>query len=233
MHPWRLFSPEHLAALALIALAGGGGVYTSRRQSARGARLLRRALAAALATLFGAEVYLAWRGGWLTWDVLLPLHLCDLAALLCVWTLLRPEPRVVELLYFWALSGTLLATLTPDLAHGFPSLDYFVFFGLHGLVIVAVLVLVFGLGWLPAPGAWRRAFAWTLLYAALVGAVNRLLGTNFMYLCAKPAGATLLDAFGPWPWYLVTSAGLALVLFRVLDLPLRRVSRVSPGPRAR
>lgn len=227
MQSWHHFGPDHVAALGAIALAALGAARNGRRAG----RPLRLALAAALVALLAGELVRAWRGGWFTWETLLPLHLCDLAVLLSVFALLALERRVTELLYFWALTGTLLATVTPDLARGFPSLDYFAFFGLHGLVIVAVSLLVFGLGVVPERGAWRRAFAWTLAYAAGVGVVNLALGTNFLYLRAKPAGATLLDAFGPWPWYIAGCAALALVLFRLLDLPLAWARRRGVDPR--
>lgn len=215
---WRSFGPDHWAALGVIALAA----WSALRLAPRAGRVLRLALTAVLLALLGGELFLAWRGGWLSWMTVLPLQLCDLAVLLAAYALVTLDRRVVGLLYFWALTGTLLATLTPDVAHGFPALDYFVFFGLHGLVIVATLLLVFGLGLLPPADSWWRAFLLTLAYAALVGLVNAALGTNFLYLCRKPVMPTMLDAFGPWPNYLVVCAGLALALFRLLELPLAR-----------
>lgn len=224
MTAWTPFGVDHVAALAVIALA-------SLAAARRGVPALRFVLATALLALLLGEVYLAWRGGWLTWMTLLPLQICDLAVLLAVWALLALDRRVVALLYFWAFTGTLLATVMPDLAWGFPSLDYFVFFGLHGLVVVATAFLVFGLRLVPGPRAWLHAFVFTAAYAGLAGAVNVALGTNFLYLCRKPDAPTLLDWLGPWPVYIATCAALALALFRVLDLPLARLRR-SPeaGP---
>ena len=78
--------------------------------------------------------------------------------------------------------------LTPDLQWNFPRWEFVVFFGLHGLVLVAALLLVFGLGLRPRPGAPLRVLGITAGWAALV-APRRTSpsGTNFMYLRARPA----------------------------------------------
>jgi uncharacterized membrane protein YwaF len=39
-----------------------------------------------------------------------------------------------------------------------------------------------------------------LAYAAAVGGIDAVLGTNYMYLCRKPKNASLLNAFGPCIW---------------------------------
>ena len=60
-----------------------------------------------------------------------------------------------------------------------------------------------------------------LAFAAVIGAVNAAAGTNFMYLCKKPANASLLDKLGPWPMYLAPAGVVALGLFWLLWLPAR------------
>ena len=192
------------------------------RARPRLARLVRGILAAAIVSLLAFELTVGAREGWLSWPALLPLELCDVAMVLAVVTLLVPRRATAELVYFWAGSGSVLAMLTPDLQWDFPRWEFVVFFGLHGLVLVAALVLVFGLGQRPRPGAPWRVFGLTAGWSAFVGLVNLALGTNFMYLRRKPFVATPLDWMGPWPVYIGVGALVALAFFHALALPFRR-----------
>ena len=117
-----------------------------------------------------------------------------------------------------------MALLTPDLWSPWPSYPAIYFFLAHGGVVVAVAVLVFGgAARLRSSTPWR-SFGLLVAYAAAVGGINAVLGTNYMYLCRKPNNASLLDAFGPWPMYLAGGAATALALFWLLWLPLRSLT---------
>jgi hypothetical integral membrane protein (TIGR02206 family) len=102
---------------------------------------------------------------------------------------------------------------------GFPSPEYLLFFIGHGLVIVGVLygALVYRLR--PYPMSIVRVGAITLALAAVIVVVNLWLGTNFMYLMAKPERASLMDWLGPWPWYWLPLIGIGLLSFLILYLP--------------
>jgi hypothetical integral membrane protein (TIGR02206 family) len=151
----------------------------------------------------------------------LPLQLCDATLWMSALACLTRAPRIVEFAYFGGLAGAGMAVLTPDLWSPWPSYPAIYFFVAHGGIVLAVSVLVFGRIAPLAGGAMWRAFGMLLGYAAAVGAFNAIAGTNFMYLCSKPKGASLLDSLGPWPIYLITGAALALVLFWLLWLPVR------------
>jgi hypothetical integral membrane protein (TIGR02206 family) len=218
--PFVPFGGAHLGALASTALLA---LLLARLVRARPgfAPAVRGAIAFGIVALLAFELTVGAREGWLGWQTVLPLELCDAALVLAVLTLLRPRRAPAEVVYFWAGSGTLLALLTPELQWSFPRWEFVVFFGLHGLVLVAASVLVFGLGLRPRPGAPWRVFGLTAGWAAFVGLVDFALGANFMYLRAKPSVATPLDWMGPWPVYIGVSAAVGLALFHVLALPFR------------
>ena len=43
-----------------------------------------------------------------------------------------------------------------------------------------------------------------------------------MYLAAVPTHGSLLSVLGPWPWYILSAAGVAFVLLLILDAPFHR-----------
>jgi hypothetical integral membrane protein (TIGR02206 family) len=223
-----LFGADHLVSLLVIAIATAVALaYVRLRPDGAGAHRLRLALAAALPALWAAENAVAWAEGWLTWQVGLPLHLCDLSLILATAGLLTRRPEVIDPLYFYALAGTIPALVTPELGEGFPEIRFLVYFLPHGLTVLSTVVLVFGFRLLPRPSAWWRALLLLNVCALAVTAVNLLLDTNFLYLRAKPHGPTPFDWFGPWPFYILTLEVAFLVVFFLLELPLRPLRRIT------
>ncbi|MDA0136322.1 YwaF family protein [Solirubrobacter deserti] len=203
----RQFSAEHLVVLALTAAAIVVAVKVPRP------KVLAVLIGGAFAIEFAVR---ATDGSW-DWGFDLPLHLSDVVSILAPIALWTRRPLLVEVLYFWALTASLQAVITPDLRTTVPSVFFFTYFVTHSGAVVAAFLLVFGLGQRPRPGAVARVFAVTLGMAAAAGLGNVITGGNYMYLRAKPAQASLLDQMGPWPVYIAVAAALALVLFLALD----------------
>jgi len=244
----RLFSPEHLAAIAATVLAAVLLTVTARRgasdasiysASARVNRriasvtTLSRALAVLVAVGFVAEqaTYAA-RGDWSV-RVNLPLQLSDAVTLVAIAALWHPRGGLLtELVWFWALSASLQAVLTPDLQDTFPDILYFTFFVTHSGAIAAACLLVPGLRLAPRPRAALRALGWTAAVALLAATACLATGGNYMFLRHKPANGSILDAFGPWPWYIAGAAVLAAAVLAVLELIARAATRASETPSA-
>jgi hypothetical integral membrane protein (TIGR02206 family) len=95
------------------------------------------------------------------------------------------------------------------------------YFADHGLIVAAVLYLVWSRQARPRPGSVGRAMLMLNLYAAFVGGFDFIFKANYMFLRAKPETETLLTILGPWPWYILSAEGMAVVLFSLLYLPFR------------
>lgn len=214
-----LLAGEHLAALAAIAAAIAVLVVAARRRPGTWIGVLALVLVVDEASWW---IYMAAGGGEPGQRAQpLPLQLCDVAIFVAAAALLTRHRLLVEVTYFWGLAGTIQALFTPDLPQHFPSYPYFQYYIAHGGVVAAALVLVLGLGIRPRPWAFVRVAGLTVAYAAFVGFVDALTGADYMYLRSKPVVSTPLDWMGPWPWYILSAAVVAVVLFAVLDAPFR------------
>jgi hypothetical integral membrane protein (TIGR02206 family) len=226
----RDFSVQHIAAITTILAAGGACVGVARAWPGRSTVVLSRVLAAVIVggwlTEYAADVGL---GIWAPrYD--LPFQLTDLVTVVSALALLTRRALLVELTYFWALTATLQAVLTPDLASPFPSVFYFTYFVYHGGAIAAACLLVIGCRLRPRPGAVRRVYAVSLAWTVVAAVADVATGGNYMYLRDKPAHGTLLDVMGPWPWYIAATALFGLGLLVAVSLATTAIWPAPSGP---
>ena len=219
------WSGEHIAALVCTVAVAALLVAGARRRGDTWAVPIGRGLAAVILSSYLCEhLTYALRGEW-TAQVNLPLHLTDVVTLVSIAALWRPQcALLVELVYFWALSASLQAVLTPDLGHGFPDMLFFTYFVTHSGAVAAACLLVFGSRRTPRPGSVWRTFAITLAVALAAAVATVVTGGNYMFLRRKPTHGSLLDLMGPWPVYILAAAALGLLIFLALAAWARRVT---------
>lgn len=217
---FELFGSAHLVILASIpSVAGLLALWTRRSQSPL--RWIRLSLG--LVLLVNELIWYVYRlrSEGIRFPEGLPLQLCDLALWLTVLAALTLKPWSFEVAYFAGLGGSSMAVLTPDLWAPFLSYPTIYFFLAHGGVVTSNLYLAWARLARLRPGCLWRVFLILNAYAAAVGLFNVVFKTNYLYLCRKPASASLLDYMGPWPVYVLVGEGLAFLIFYLLWLPFR------------
>ena len=217
------FNQDHLGALAI----GGVAIVVFLLVGKRGGngRLLTSGLLAFLNLISFPINQAAWMtlGKPLPLDNILPLHLCDIAAMTAGFALLTRRPALCALTYFWGLAATLQALLTPAIGLGFPSWPFITFFIQHFAIVAAALYIPIVDGWRPKQPFWSdplRVYGWSVAYLTFALGINTLLDTNFGFASRPPANPSLIDHLGPWPWYLFSMQAIAVSLFLLLALPL-------------
>lgn len=133
----------------------------------------------------------------------LPLQLCDLALVATVVALWTRHPLAVALTYFWGLTLTTQALITPALVHDFPDPKFLGFWAMHLLIIWAAVYLVWGLRIRPTWPTYGKAVGVTLIWMISVFVFNLIAGTNYGFVNRKPSTASGLDLLPAWPWYVL------------------------------
>lgn len=218
--PFAPFSREHLlvlvigfSAVAIVLLAG--------RRGGRWEALATPFLAWLNLAAWPISLVAAWiHGGDFELENVLPFHLCDLAAVTAGLALLTRRPLLGSLTYFWGLAGTIQGLLTPAIRETGPI--FLSFFLQHFAIVAAALYLPLVRNWRPdrpLVGAVGKVFAWSVAYLVFAIVVNAITGANFAYASRPPANPSLLDHLGPWPWYLASMLGIAILFYSLLALP--------------
>ncbi len=217
---FTMFSGEHLVAAAtVLLLAVVLPVLTRNRLSRRHQRYVARGMA-----LFISGVLVAWTGmaiwvGHYDWTEDLPIHVCYGLSMVLPIFAWKPWPRAHEVIYYWVLAGTLQAILTPRLFESFPHYDFIYYWVTHGGLVIYAVYVTATQRLFPTRRGILRAWVWLNVLAAGAFAFNSLAGTNYLYLMEKPETVSLLDLFGPWPWYILVTEAVALCLFVLCYAP--------------
>ena len=224
----QLFGAAHLSMLAAVPAIAAVLAFAHRKLPAC-AKTIRLGLAVAL--VLNTILFYGWRikTGALSFPNGLPFELCDLSLFLTILSLFTLKPLFFDLAYFWVLAGASMALLTPNVTDPFPSFGTIEFFITHGLTVSGVLYLVWSHQARPRRWSVARAMIGINVIALFDGPFDFIFGTDYFFLRAKPVTPSLLDYLGPWPLYILSTEGVALILFLLLYLPVRRAARAVPA----
>lgn len=219
-NPFVAFTADHWWPVILISISVAAVIWRGRALgSDRDKRMLGAALALVPPTAVLIRVGMTVIDGTFSITTELPLHLCRTLAFMFPFIIWHKSRKWFGITYFLTVAGTTQAIVTPDIAYAAPHFDYWLYWMLHCVLVLLPFycIVVFGFRIV-----WRdfvNALIALNIYLVGTGVINMLLGSNYFYTSHKPAGPTLLDALGPWPWYILAAEGLAIILFLLVGLP--------------
>lgn len=126
----------------------------------------------------------------------LPIGVCGWAVIFCSYMLVGKKQLLFDISYFWLLSGSLFALLTPTpLTYtGVTRFRYYQFWLEHTLGYVAIFYMIFVHGMRPTVRSAVRSYIALILMALLAYAVNQMIpGANYLYMARPEAAPSVLD----------------------------------------
>ncbi len=218
--PFVLFGTAHLVALVLVVLVNVLVIYFRRSFTPGGRKTMRYTLAVIL--VVNELAWHAWNyftGQW-TVQTMLPLHLCSVLVWVSAYMLVTRSYAIYEFAYFLGIGGATQALLTPDAGiYGFPHFRFFQAIISHGAIVTAALFMTLVEGYRPTWKSILRVALWANVYMVVIGVINWLIGSNYLFIARKPETASLIDVLGPWPWYILSLEVIGWVLCLVLYAP--------------
>jgi hypothetical integral membrane protein (TIGR02206 family) len=224
------YGASHAVAAAVGLVGAVGVVALGRRLRGRPEEQRARRGFALLILVFTIPLQVRqWLPGEFDLATSIPLQVCDLSWLVAVHALWTRSRRTSALLYYWGLTLTLQAVVTPTLGADFPDPEYVMFWGMHLMTIWAALLVTFGLGLRPDWRGFGFSVRCTLAWLVVVMVFNAVSGTNYGYLARKPDVASALDLLGPWPTYVLVEAAIVLAGWALITWPWVAASQSEPA----
>lgn len=224
-HPFQLFGKSHIIVFFVFFIGTLLIVASSIKNRPALHLFIRTLLFVLLFVSEGSYQYWAVTNGVWETATYLPLHLCGVASILGMITLLTLSPKLIKLNYFIGIVPAFIALVTPDLLYDYQHFRFWKFF-LHHMAIPwtsLFLVLI-----TPVRITWKsmwKAYGWLIVYACITAGFNLILNSNYMYLDSPPAEGTLLDYMGEGLWYYVNLGLVSLLIFSTLVLFYKRFEK--------
>ena len=130
----------------------------------------------------------------------LPIGVCGWAAIFCSFMLVGKCQSLFDIVYFWALSGSLFALLTPTpLTYTGPTrFRYYQFWADHCLSYVAIFYMIFVHGMRPTVRSAVKSFCALLAMCVIAYWVNTMIpGATYLFLARPEAAPSVLDIRPP------------------------------------
>ena len=130
----------------------------------------------------------------------LPVGVCAWSVIFCAFMVIGKSQRLFDVAYFWLLSGSLFALITPTpLTYCGPTrFRYYQFWLEHSVGYVAIFYMIFVHGMRPTLRSFRRSYCALIALAAFAAWVNALIpGANYLYMARPESAPSILDILPP------------------------------------
>ncbi len=218
---FQRFGLTHLIVLGIVLLIALLIIITRKKLSKEDKGSLREVMAQIL--IINEIAWYLWLYFYNEWTLqeMLPLRLINILAWLSAFMLLKNGKKLYELVYFIGVLGALYSLLMPKLdIYGFPHYRFFYALITPAVIFLSAIYMTFAEEDIrPYWKSILRVFIIANIIIAIIYAINTFLGSNYLYLSAKPAGDSLFDLLPDWPIYLLYMEGIGIITALVLYLP--------------
>ncbi len=219
---FQAFGLQHISAILFFAFGGIAMIRYAKKQNLEKQERIASLIAWTLSITVLAWIALRFAFGIFNKSTDLPFDLCNISGILMPFFVKIRKNWHFQVFYYWIMAGTTQAILTPHLYDGFPHYTFVKYFLVHCGLVILILYVLFVFKMRPTFKGIGTAFLAMQGFFLFLIVVNTLIGSNYGYICHKPDVASLLDYFGPHPWYLLVTQGIALLFFLVYWLPFAR-----------
>ena len=153
----------------------------------------------------------------------LPIGVCAWSVIFCAFMVIGKSQRLFDIAYFWLLSGSLFALLTPTplTFYGPTRFRYYQFWLEHTLGYIAIFYMIFVHRMRPNLRSMLRSYAALIFMAIFAAWVNSMIpGANYLYMARPESAPSILDILPPHYGLRICIMALAMtVMFGLAYLP--------------
>ena len=133
------------------------------------------------------EIILLSTGSWTLIEDL-PLHLCDVSAIICcIIFFVKKKQLLFEFLFYCGIIGGLISILTPQITLYDGNYFYYImFYFKHASIIAIPLFMRYGLNMKLTKFSWLKVFGLVNLLLLFVLPFNALIDSNYLYVSRPP-----------------------------------------------
>ena len=210
---FKLFSTVHLLTLAVVFLIISLLLLTLTYCSSRINRVFQISFSIFVLCIELAYQFWLFSNDSFHYKTSLPFTICSFSLLLSSIVMITKNKLAIGLLFVWGLIGSIYALLFPNIMFNFPHFRYFEFFIAHASILFVVLYMLIVEKVIIVLKDIFIAYGLTSLYFIFILLINKIFGSNYLYLSKKPSFQSFFDILGDWPWYIFQLLLCLLPLF--------------------